>query len=308
MTATFNSIVRLIAACACFGFAATAPAGPQTPFVFQGVLEQSKGSMSGPTPMTFTLWDAIIEGNQLGQTVQFDGSEGNPSPVNIADNGSFTVSLDFGVSVWGGGQSRYIEVTADGQLQQPRFIISGSSYSSNTRGINVMPNGNVGIGTSTPGAFQLAVNGSAANRTGTWSVMSDARLKKDIRNVQRGTLDRLLELRGVEFEYTQEAIEERNVASGTMIGFLAQDVECVFPEWIECDAQGMRYVTERGTTALMVEALRDLRHEKDRQIEDLKAQHATELRAEIQRIECEKDKKIAELEARLEKLERAVSK
>jgi len=300
MTATFNSIVRTIAACTCFGLAALAPAGPQTPFVFQGVLEQSKGSMSGPTPMTFTLWDAIIEGNQLGQTVQFDGSEGNPSPVNIADNGSFTVSLDFGVSVWGNGQSRYIEVTADGQLQQPRFIISGSSYSSNTRGINVMPNGNVGIGTSTPGSFQLAVNGAAANRTGTWSVMSDARLKKDIRSVQRGTLDRLLELRGVEFEYTQEAIEERNVASGTMIGFLAQDVECVFPEWIECDAEGMRYVTERGTTALMVEALRDLRNEKDRQIAEIEARH----KADLERIEREKNEKIADLEARLEKLEK----
>ena len=267
-------------------------------------MEQAKGSISGLTPMTFTLWDSIVEGNQLGQTVVFDGGEGNPAPVNISDSGFFTVNLDFGVSVWGGTQSRYIEVTAGGQLQQPRFIISGSSYSSNTRGINVMPNGNVGIGTSTPGSFQFAVNGSAANRTGSWSVMSDARLKKDIRNVQRGTLDRLLELRGVEFEYTQEAIAERNVASGTMIGFLAQDVESIFPEWVECDAQGMRFVTERGTTALMVEALRDLRSEKDRQIADLKASHDEQIR----RIECEKDAKIAELEARLERLESAVSK
>ena len=307
MSITFHSVVRTIAACACLGFAAGASGAPQTPFVFQGVLEQAKGSISGPTSMTFTLWDAIIEGNQLGQTVVFDGSEGNPAPVNISDSGFFTVALDFGVPIWGGTQSRYIEVTADGQLQQPRFIISGSSYSSNTRGINVMPNGNVGIGTSTPGSFQLAVNGSAANRTGSWSVMSDARLKKDIRNVQRGTLDRLLELRGVEFEYTQEAIAERNVASGTMIGFLAQDVERIFPEWVECDAQGMRFVTERGTTALMVEALRDLRSEKDREIAELKAAHAERLRAEIERVECEKDSKIAELEARLERIEKSLA-
>ncbi len=296
--------MRPLAVCACLSFAALAAAGAQTPFIFQGGLEQSKGSFSGPTPMTFSLWDAIIEGNQLGQTVQFDGSEGNPAPVNISDRGGFTVSLDFGVPIWGNAQSRYIEVTVDGQLQQPRFQITGTSYSSNTRGINVMPNGNVGIGTTTPGSFQLAVNGAAANRTGSWSVMSDARLKKEIRNVQRGTLDRLLELRGVEFEYTEEAIAERNVAEGPMVGFLAQDVECVFPEWIECDEQGMRFVTERGTTALMVEALRDLRNEKDRQIEDLNARHE----AEIRRVECEKDAKIAELEARLEKIETALAK
>ncbi|MBN8596114.1 MAG: tail fiber domain-containing protein [Planctomycetes bacterium] len=305
---TPNSFVRSLAACFSLWLVASAAAGPQTTFVFQGVLEQAKGSLSGPTPMSFTLWDSVIEGNQLGQAVVFDGSEGNGSEVNITDRGTFSVALDFGVPVFGNGQSRYIEVTADGQLQQPRFIVVGSSYSSNTRGINVMPNGNVGIGTTQTGSFLLAVNGTAANRTGTWSVMSDARLKKDIRNVQRGTLDRLLELRGVEFEYTDEAVAERNVASGPMVGFLAQDVESVFPEWIECDEQGMRYVTERGTTALLVEALRDLRSEKDREIAELKATHAERLRTEIQRVECEKDAKIAELEARLEKIERSLAK
>ncbi|MBL8874732.1 MAG: tail fiber domain-containing protein [Phycisphaerae bacterium] len=305
---TSNSFVRSLAACFSLWLVASAAAGPQTTFVFQGVLEQAKGSLSGPTPMSFTLWDSVIEGNQLGQAVVFDGSEGNGSEVNITDRGTFSVALDFGVPVFGNGQSRYIEVTADGQLQQPRFIVVGSSYSSNTRGINVMPNGNVGIGTTQTGSFLLAVNGTAANRTGTWSVMSDARLKKDIRNVQRGTLDRLLELRGVEFEYTDEAVAERNVASGPMVGFLAQDVESVFPEWIECDEQGMRYVTERGTTALLVEALRDLRSEKDREIAELKATHAERLRTEIQRVECEKDAKIAELEARLEKIERSLAK
>lgn len=305
---TPNSFVRSLAACFSLWLVASAAAGPQTTFVFQGVLEQAKGSLSGPTPMSFTLWDSVIEGNQLGQAVVFDGSEGNGSEVNITDRGTFSVALDFGVPVFGNGQSRYIEVTADGQLQQPRFIVVGSSYSSNTRGINVMPNGNVGIGTTQTGSFLLAVNGTAANRTGTWSVMSDARLKKDIRNVQRGTLDRLLELRGVEFEYTDEAVAERNVASGPMVGFLAQDVESVFPEWIECDEQGMRYVTERGTTALLVEALRDLRSEKDREIAELKATHAECLRTEIQRVECEKDAKIAELEARLEKIERSLAK
>lgn len=301
-----NSIVRSLAACVILSLAANASAGPQTTFVFQGVLEQAKGSLSGPTPMSFTLWDSVIEGSQLGQAVVFDGSEGNPSPVNISDRGVFSVALDFGVPVFGNGQSRYIEVTADGQVQQPRFIVVGSSYSSNTRGINVMPNGNIGVGTTTPGSFLLAVNGPTANRTGTWSVMSDARLKKDIREMQPGTLDRLLALRGVEFEYTAEAVGERHVAEGPMVGFLAQDVECIFPEWVECDAQGMRFVTERGTTALLVEALRDLRSEKDRQILELNAQHKAELCAEIARVENEKNAKIVELEARLEKLERAI--
>ncbi|MBX3390583.1 MAG: tail fiber domain-containing protein [Phycisphaeraceae bacterium] len=302
MANLFQSMFRSLVAC--FAFASLAHGGPQTAFTFQGSLEQAKGSLTGPTAMTFTLWDSIIEGNQLGQTLVFDGGEGNFPPVNVWDNGGFSVGLDFGVPVWGAASARYVEVTADGQLQQPRFIVTGSTFSSNTRGINVTPNGNVGIGTAQPGAFLLAVNGPAANRTGTWSVMSDARLKKDVRGVQPGTLDRLLELRGVEFEYTNEAVAQHSVAEGPMVGFVAQEVECIFPEWVECDAQGIRFVTERGTTALLVEALRELRTEKDQQIAELNARH----KAEIELLESKKDSKIAELEARLERLERAATK
>ena len=189
------------------------------------------------------------------------------------------------------------------QLQQPRFIISGSTFSANTRGINVQPNGNVGIGTSNPGNFLLAVNGPTANRTGSWSVLSDARLKKDIRELEPGTLDRLLMLRGVEFEYTDEAKRDRNVASGLMVGFLAQDVECIFPEWVDRDEAGIRFVTERGTTALLVEALRELRREKDDQIAVLEAQH----KAEMERLAREKDAKMREIELRLERLEKTGS-
>ncbi|MBS0189878.1 MAG: tail fiber domain-containing protein [Phycisphaerales bacterium] len=288
--------------CLILSVSAWAAPGVSTAFTFAGSLEQSKGDLSGPTSMSFTLWDSIVEGNQLGQTLTFDGSDGNGSPITIAESGRFIVGLDFGVPVWG-TQARYIEVTADGQLQQPRFIISGSTFSANTRGINVQPNGNVGIGTSNPGNFLLAVNGPTANRTGSWSVLSDARLKKDIRELEPGTLDRLLMLRGVEFEYTDEAKRDRNVASGLMVGFLAQDVECIFPEWVDRDEAGIRFVTERGTTALLVEALRELRREKDDQIAVLEAQH----KAEMERLAREKDAKMREIELRLERLEKTGS-
>jgi hypothetical protein len=81
---------------------------------------------------------------------------------------------------------------------------------------------------------------------------------------------------------------------GTQIGLLAQEVERVFPDWVEKDAQGFRYVTERPTTALMVKALRDLRAEKDAAIDALKNQAA------------ERDAENAHLKARLERLEQAI--
>jgi len=144
--------------------------------------------------------------------------------------------------------------------------------------------GDVGIGTSSTSGFKLAVNGSAAKPGGgSWSVFSDRRLKQCITPLS-GVLDRLLDLRGYTFEYTAEALDQRLGLAGCQVGLIAQEVQQVFPEWVDEDADGYLYVTERGTTALMVEALRELRAEKD-----------TELAVQRARI--------AELEARLAQLE-----
>lgn len=133
---------------------------------------------------------------------------------------------------------------------------------------------NVGINTNNPGSFDLAVAGTAAKSGGgAWAVFSDERLKHDIKPMS-GTLDRLLQLRGYTYEYNADAIESRLALPGTQIGLMAQEVERVFPDWVAKDQQGYRYVTERSTTALMVEALRDLRAEKDAQIETLKKEAA----------------------------------
>jgi len=110
-----------------------------------------------------------------------------------------------------------------------------------------------------------------------------------------GTLDRLLRLRGYTFLYNADAVSQRLALPGPQLGLLAEEVERVFPDWVGRDKDGYRYVTERSTTALMVEALRDLRTEKDRQLAD-------------------RDRKLeslaqqnADLKARLESLEQAVA-
>ncbi len=149
----------------------------------------------------------------------------------------------------------------------------------------------VGINTSNPGAFALAVSGTAAKTGGgTWASFCDERLKHDIKPMS-GTLDRLLQLRGYTYEYDAEAVESRLALPGTQIGLMAQEVERVFPDWVGLDKQGYRYVTERSTTALMVEALRDLRAEKDAQIETLKKEAAA------------REAQTADLKARLDAIE-----
>ncbi len=123
---------------------------------------------------------------------------------------------------------------------------------------------------------------------GSFANYSDRTLKQDIEPLH-GTLDRLLALRGYSFHYTDDARSRKHMLAGTQIGLMAQDVQRVFPDWVDTDSEGKLMVTERATTALMVEALRDLRSEKDEQIR-------------------QRDARIEALEERLRRLEAAIER
>jgi hypothetical protein len=121
--------------------------------------------------------------------------------------------------------------------------------------VRVDASGNVGIGTASPG-FLLEVNGSAGKPGGgAWSVASDRRLKRDIAPLE-GALATLLALRGVSFEYRDPAAIHE--LPGRRIGFVAQEVEAVLPDWVDEAPDGTKRLTTRGFEALAVEALRAL--------------------------------------------------
>ncbi len=150
-------------------------------------------------------------------------------------------------------------------------------------------------------SFRFQSNGVALKAGGgAWGVLSDPRAKHDIAPLS-GTLDRLLELRGYSFLYNDDRIATGLAQPGTQIGLMADEVARVFPDWVSTDASGTRYVTERATTALMVEALRDLRAEKDAAVRNAQAQ-IDALKAEI----AKRDAQSASLAARLEALEAAM--
>ncbi|MBY0111373.1 MAG: tail fiber domain-containing protein [Phycisphaerales bacterium] len=119
---------------------------------------------------------------------------------------------------------------------------------------------------------------------GTWAAISDPRTKHDVSPL-KGTLDRLLTLRGYQYYYNDAEIKNGRALPGLQIGLMADEVERVFPDWVTRDRDGIRMVTERSTTALMVEALRDLRAEKDEQIERQKRQ-IEDLQTRMQRLEA----------------------
>jgi Chaperone of endosialidase len=96
---------------------------------------------------------------------------------------------------------------------------------------------------------------------------------------------RLLKLHGVTYEYKNPAAIHE--LPGQQTGMIAQEVEKIFPEWVETGRDGMKRLSVRGFEALTVEALRELRAEKDAQI-----------RARDTQIES-MEKRLAAIEAKL---------
>jgi hypothetical protein len=117
----------------------------------------------------------------------------------------------------------------------------------------------------------LSVDGNAAKPGGgSWSVLSDRQLKTSIEDLGPAVLDQLLSLKGYTYEYTQSALETKMVLPGRQTGLIAQEVQQVFPEWVDTDDDGYLFITERGLTAILVEAMRELREEKDAEIDELR--------------------------------------
>ena len=124
--------------------------------------------------------------------------------------------------------------------------------------------GNVGIGTTTPTARlhvvgDLTITGTTRKPGGgTWTNSSDAQLKKNVKPLE-AALDKLLQLRGVRFEWRNP--KKMGNLTGPQLGLIAQDVEKVFPEWVSTGPDGYKELTIRGFEALTIEALRELKTE-----------------------------------------------
>lgn len=116
---------------------------------------------------------------------------------------------------------------------------------------------------------------------GLWSVFSDARLKTNI-HTMTGSLDTLAALRPVTFNYTNK--EHFSYIEGTLPGFIAQEVQQIIPQWVEQADDGYLYLNPIGYEAMVVDAIQELRTEKDAQIQQLQTQN-NKLQARLDRLE-----------------------
>ncbi len=184
-----------------------------------------------------------------------------------------------------GGKTWYVGTTGSGALQGAGKFMIGEGGAINLVYLTSQNNGldqRMGLGTSAPGfQLELSLNSAAKPTSSSWTITSDRRLKKNIRPID-GALDRLMQLHGVTYQWKKP--ETQGNMRGTYTGMIAQDVEKVFPEWVQTADDGYKRLTVIGFEGLAVEALRDLRAEKDAQIA-AQAEEIASLRERLARME-----------------------
>jgi hypothetical protein len=203
-----------------------------------------------------------------------------PQALNAAIRGINRGTGGFGIGVWGShdgaGYGVYGTAGADGyavigQAGTDGTGVYGSSTGADGYGGYFAGRGffsnDVGLGVDDP-LFQLhlSTNSAAKPTSNTWTISSDRRLKKNI-NPIHGALQSMMSLRGVTYQWKNP--ETQGDMTGTYTGMIAQDVEQVFPEWVRDDTNGYKTLTVIGFEGIVVEALRELRAEKDAEIAEL---------------------------------------
>jgi len=200
------------------------------------------------------------------------GETGSPA-LNILNDG--TMPMNPALRVNDNGRVG-IGTTAPGA----RFMVVGEAGAptmnivapaGNAPALRVNEDGKVGIGTTAP-TEALEVNGNV--KADNVMVPSDRRYKTNIATLSN-SLALVSQLRGTEY-FMRDVSKSQDV----QIGFIAQEIEEVFPSLVKTDKKGYKSVNYIAVIPVLTEAIK----EQQETIDELKKDMA-ELKAMIQRRE-----------------------
>jgi len=121
----------------------------------------------------------------------------------------------------------------------------------------------------------LEVGGDASkSSSGSWLANSDSRLKKNIIALDGQTMiEKLISMKGVSFEWDDDKTGIDR-PEGIQIGFIAQDLEKVWPENVEMDNQGYLQTAYGDYDPMFVESIKFLYSEIEQLKQNLKEKEA----------------------------------
>jgi len=127
-------------------------------------------------------------------------------------------------------------------------------------------NGRVGIGTITPShQLELSTDDAAKPGTNTWTIVSDARMKQNIKPYADG-LSKLLKIEPIEYNYNERSGYD---TKPVYVGVTAQDLQQIAPYMVGKFKKGNEEYLDVNTSAMtymMVNAIK----EQQKMIDDLK--------------------------------------
>lgn len=174
------------------------------------------------------------------------------------EDGSGDIHTDARVGI---GTTPTADLDVLGDAKATRYLVNDATFmtqdvtsglaiwAGGVEALDVQYGGNVHVPVSMSVGGSLSVAGVCEA-----SCTSDARLKKNVEPLH-DALGRLLRLRGVTFDWIDPSAHGPR-ERGVQTGFIAQEVEAVFPDWVTEGSDGYRRLQIRGFEALAVEALR----------------------------------------------------
>lgn len=182
--------------------------------------------------------DVVIEDNDLAYQSFLTPSTGESGVVFGTEVGSIRGGIIF-----------------EGTSEALRFRTGGN----NTR-MSLFADGRLGLGVATPGGqFELSLDQGRKPGTNTWTVTSDERLKTVNGDFTLG-LNEIKQLHPIKYHYKNVGTRtfDADVLTTEFSGFLAQDVQKIFPNCVTNDADGYLALNIHDIIIASVNAVKEL--------------------------------------------------
>jgi hypothetical protein len=145
---------------------------------------------------------------------------------------------------------------------QNTLYVAGASTMSSTLNVGGVLTSFGGLLVQNTSTFNSAISGTSANFSScvvaaNLSCPSDLRYKKNILPIEN-SLSNILKINGVRYDWKQEEFPEKQFSDKNQIGFIAQEIEKIFPEMVFTDEKGFKSVDYARLTPVLVEAIKEL--------------------------------------------------
>lgn len=203
--------------------------------------------------------------------IRISAPEASNAALQLYWNNGSTPHTGWAILRDGGSKDLYINrdtventgTRTDLKISQSTGQITVAPDESDLSKVNFLINGRISIkgGNPQPNAV-LTSDGTGGAATWVSGSPSDRNLKTNIKELGSDMLSKVLSLAGVSYNWKDKSDPE------TRIGFIAQDVEKVFPEVVYTNDKGVKSVDYDKLVAPLVEAVKN----QQAQIDELKAE------------------------------------